>query len=189
MNVRPDGWMDLFLQDAARWIVPEEFHDPALLTPRSLALLLLRHPPLRAMAWMRFGGFLEERGVRGAPSYIQRRLLRLYGLELEPGRHVQGGCYLAHPVGCVLRAGRIGSNATIIGSVTLGANQDRRLSPTIGDNVFLGVGCRVLGDITLGDNVKVGANAVVLADVDDDTTVVGIPAKPVAASKPQHQAS
>lgn len=111
------------------------------------------------MAWMRFGGYLEERGVRGEPSCIQRRLPRLYGLGLEPGRHVQGGCCIAHPVGCTLRAGRIGTNATIVGAVTLVSNKKLDLSPVLGDNVFLGIGCRVLGSIALGDIVKVGAHA------------------------------
>lgn len=182
MIAKPNGWLDLFLHDAARWIVPEEVGDPDSLTPSVLAKLLFRHPPLRAMAWMRFGGYARERGIRAVPAYIQRRLLRVYGLELRPGRHVEGGCYIAHPVGCTLRATRIGKNATIIGGVTTGANHQRELSPVIGDNVFLGVGCRVLGAITVGNGAKVGANAVVLRDVPNDTTVVGIPAKPVAAS-------
>ncbi len=173
------SWIELFRRDAARWIVPEEIHDPDALTPKLLLVLLVRHRPLRAMAWMRLGGWLRERGVRGAPSYIQRRIMRLYGLEIKPGRHIGGGCYVAHPVGSVLRAGYMGENATIVGSVTIGAANDREVSPTIGDRVFLGVGCRVLGDITLGDDVKVGANAVVLDDIASGTTVVGIPARPV----------
>ena len=184
MHVKPDGWLELFLQDAARWIIPEEIGDPDSLTPKLIARLLFQHPPLRAMAWMRLGGYLRERGVRGVSGYVQRRLLRVYGLEVRPGRHIAGGCYIAHPVGCTLRAGRIGSNVTIVGRVTMGANKELTLSPVLRDNVFLGVGCTVLGPITLGNNVKVGAHAVVLKDVPDNTTVVGIPAKPVSTSLP-----
>jgi len=176
--------MDLFLRDAARWIVPEQIADTASLTPALILRLLYRHPSLRAMAWMRLGGYLRARGVRGAPGYAQRRLLRLYGLEVQPGGHIAGGCYIAHPVGCTLRAARLGANATIIGSVTIGGNKGSTHSPEIGDRVFLGVGCRVLGSIKIGDDVKVGANAVVLDDVADGVTVVGVPARPVESRRP-----
>lgn len=175
--------MELFLLDAARWQIPELIGDPSTLTWREVAGLLYRHPPLRAMALMRLGGYSAERGIRGVAPYIQRRLLRTYGLEIKPGRHVAGGCYIAHPVGCTLRAAQIGENTTIIGAVTLGAGNDPESSPTIGARVFLGVGCRVLGDIDVGDDAKVGANAVVLHDVPASTTVVGIPAAPVKKSR------
>lgn len=179
---RQTGWIDLFKQDAARWVEPERVGDPAQLTPRLIAVLLIRHRALRAMGWMRFGGFLNEVGVRGGPSWVQRRIMRRYGLEINPGRHIAGGCYIAHPVGCVLRASSIGENATIIGSVTLGSANDLERSPTLGNRVFLGVGCRVLGGITLGDDSRVGANAVVLRDVPAGVTVVGVPASPVRKS-------
>ena len=171
-----DGWMELFRRDAARWVEPGHVHDHDTLRPRTILTLLLRHPPLRALAWMRFGGWLRVVGVRGGPSYVQRRLLRLYGLEIAPGAAVGGGCYIAHPSGCTLSA-RIGENATIVACVTVGSITGRDW-PTLGDNVYLGAGCRVLGDINLGDNVKVGANAVVIDDVVANTTVVGVPAHP-----------
>ncbi len=174
------GWFELFRRDAARWVQPGQWVDPPSVDPRTMVVLLLRHPPLRAMAWMRFGGWLRTRRVRGGPSWVQRRILRLYGLEVQPGAQIGGGCYIAHPSGCVIRPQRIGDDATIIAAVTIGLNKEP-IWPTIGDRVFLGAGCRVLGDITLGDDVRVGANAVVLTDVPDDTTMVGIPARPVGS--------
>jgi len=170
---------ELFLLDAARWIVPEQVGDPTTLSARRVAVLLFRHPPLRAMAWMRFGSWLRSHRVRGGPSFVQRRLLRLYGLEIVPGADIGGGCYIAHPSGCTIRVTRIGANATIIAAVTVGGADERDTSPVIGDNVFLGAGCRVIGSMTIGNDVKVGANAVVLHDVADGETVVGVPAKPV----------
>jgi serine O-acetyltransferase len=170
---------ELFVLDAARWIVPEEIGDPQTLRGRDIAVLLLRHPPLRAMAWLRFGGWLRSHRFRGGPSFVQRRLLRLYGLEIVPGADIGGGCYIAHPSGCTIRATRVGANATIVAAVTVGGAKERDASPVIGDNVFLGAGCRVIGSMTIGDDVKVGANAVVLHDVADGETVVGVPARPV----------
>lgn len=164
--------------DAARWIQPEDFGDPASLTPRSILALMFQHPPLRAMVWFRVGGWMKANGVRGVGGYVQRRLLRVYGLELEVGADVGGGCYIAHPSGCTIRAERIGENATIVAAVTVGANKVGTW-PMVGDRVYLGAGCRVLGPIVLGHDVKVGANAVVLTDADDGETMVGMPARPI----------
>jgi serine O-acetyltransferase len=168
--------LDAFRADAARWIVPEQIGDPAAITPLVAARLLLRHPPLRAMAWFRAAQWARERGVRGVGGYVQRRLLRHYGLELAPSTPVGPGLYIAHPVGCVLHAARIGSNVTVIGQTTFGTRTDARW-PVIGDGAFIGVGARVLGGITVGDRSIVGANAVVTRDVPADTTAVGVPAR------------
>lgn len=85
-----------------------------------------------------------------------------------------GGIYLDHPHGTHLNAKSIGKNFKCKHNVTLGNN--RGGIPTVGDNVFVGVGACVLGDITIGNNAKIGANAVVLHDVPDNATVVGNPA-------------
>ena len=167
--------MALLKCDAARWVEPQQFSDPASIDSRTLAKLLLRHPPLRAMAWFRLGTAAFESGVRGLPSWTQRRLLRLYGLELRVGADVGGGLYIAHPVGCVLAADSIGNNVTVISQVTFGTRDDGRW-PTIGDRAFFGAGARVLGGITIGADARVGANAVVLKDVPPGSTAVGVPA-------------
>lgn len=182
LRLERSGWFDLFRRDAARWVEPGEFSDPATLTVPTMISLLYRHPPLRAMAWMRLGGWFRTHGVKGGPGWAQRRLLRLYGLEIQPGAEVGGGCYIAHPAGCVIRAASVGDDATIIAAVTVGLNKEA-VWPTIGDRVFLGAGCRVLGSITLGDDVRVGANAVVLTDVPDGVTMVGVPARPVGGTR------
>jgi serine O-acetyltransferase len=140
--------------------------------------LLIRHPALRAMAWFRLGSAAHQLGIRGIPSIVQRRLLRLYGLELAPGAKVGGGLYIAHPVGCVLHAAAIGDDVTVIGSATFGTRNNSTW-PVIESEAFIGVGARVLGDITVGRRARVGANAVVLDAVPDGATVVGAPARVV----------
>src|SRR5262245_60131729 len=110
----------LFRLDAARWIDPPVIVDPDQVTLPLTLRLLLRHPPLRAMAWFRFGAACRQSGVRGVSGIVQRRLLRLYGLELAPGTPVGGGLYIAHPVGCVLHAESIGTNVTVVSQVTFG---------------------------------------------------------------------
>ncbi|MAT06295.1 MAG: serine acetyltransferase [Acidimicrobiaceae bacterium] len=168
-----------FRKDAARWVRPEQVSDLDEVTCRTAARLLMRHPPLRAMAWFRFAQLCRDRRIRGAGGFIQRRLLRVYGLELAPSTPVGGGLYIAHPVGCVLHAASIGENVTVIGQVTLGYADDARW-PTIDDRAFLGVGARILGGITVGADGRVGANAVVLTDVPAGATAVGVPARVLA---------
>lgn len=168
-----------FRCDAARWVRPQDIVPVEQLTPRLMLSLLVRHPPLRAMAWLRLAEALRALGVRGVVRFVQRRLLRVYGLELSPGTSIGGGLYIAHPLGCVLHAERIGTNVTIIGQVTFGYRGGAQW-PVIGDEAYIGVGARVLGGIRVGDRAKIGANAVALDDVPDDASVVGIPARVVA---------
>ncbi len=167
--------MALLKCDAARWVQPQQFADPKSVTSTTLVRLLFRHPPLRAMAWFRLGTAASRLGIRGLPSWAQRRLLRLYGLELRVGADIGGGLYIAHPVGCVLAAETIGNDVTVISQVTFGTRDDGRW-PTIGDRTFFGAGARILGGVTIGDGARVGANAVVIHDVLAGSTVVGVPA-------------
>lgn len=166
---------ELLRADAARWVVPQSVSPVEMVTPAVLSRLLFRHPPLRAMAWLRLAAALRRLGVPGVSGWVQRRLLRFYGLELAPSQDIGGGLYIAHPVGCVLMAERIGANVTVISNVTFGTREDARW-PVIDDGVFVGVGARILGGITIGEGARIGANAVVLRDVPAGATAVGIPA-------------
>jgi serine O-acetyltransferase len=177
-----------FRQDAARWVRPQQIAPVHEVTPAVMLRLLVRYLPLRAMAWFRLATLLRGYGVPGVAGWTQRRLLRLYGLELSPGANIGGGLYIAHPVGCVLAAERIGSNVTVISQVTFGTRTDGRW-PRIGDDVFVGAGARVLGGIAIGDRSQIGANAVVVHDVARDTIVVGIPARPLSGVQSESRSS
>src|SRR5262245_53008764 len=88
------------------------------------------------------------------------------------------GFVLVHAQGVVINGSvRGGKNVKIEHQVTIGA--ERRQSPIIGDDVFIGAGAKIIGSVTIGDGARIGANAVVVHDVPAHTTVVGIPAKPV----------
>jgi serine O-acetyltransferase len=171
-----------FRCDAARWVRPQEVAAIGEVTPSLAIRLLFRHPPLRAMARFRFAQASRQVGLRGVGGYVQRRLLRLYGLELAPSTPVGGGLYIAHPVGCVLHAASIGSNVTVIGQVTFGTRNEARW-PTIGDEAFVGIGARILGGLSVGRAARIGANAVVVDDVPDGATAVGMPARIVGSHR------
>jgi serine O-acetyltransferase len=106
---------------------------------------------------------------------------------MSPDLDIGGGLYIAHPNGCVIHAKKIGRNCSIISNVTIGM-RNRWEFPTIGDNVFIGSGARILGGIKVGNNVRIGANAVVIHDVPDNCTVVGIPARIISTSQPEELA-
>jgi serine O-acetyltransferase len=169
----------LFRQDAARWIVPEQIGVATEVTLVIALRLLARYLPLRAMAWFRIAVACRELGIRGVPGYLSRRNIRRFGLELPPSMNVAGGLYIAHPVGCVLFADRIGSNVTVVGQVTLGSRVafTEKTGAVIGDRVYLGIGARVLGSVNIGAGARIGANAVVIDDVPPDATAVGVPAR------------
>jgi serine O-acetyltransferase len=167
---------DLFKQDAARWVIPQQITDPSRLTIWQIIRMLYLYMPLRAMFWYRLGSWLTGKRIPLVKGFFQRMLYRQHGLEIEPGADIGGGLYIAHPNGSVIAPKSLGKNCTIIHSVTFGMRNEWAF-PVIGDNVFIGAGARILGAIRVGNNAVIGANAVVIHDVPDGGTVVGIPAK------------
>jgi serine O-acetyltransferase len=165
-----------FKQDVRRWVKPQEIADPSVIT-RSLVLKLLwKHLPLQAMLFYRFGVWAKHRKVPGLPGLIQNFIAVVYGLELSVSQDLGGGLYIPHPFGTTISVNKMGENCTVIGSVTVGMRNEWAF-PQIGNQVFIGAGARVLGDIVVGDHAVIGANAVVIKDVPTGATVVGIPAK------------
>ena len=163
-----------FKQDALRWVVPGEFADPTVLTWMVLIKLLFRHPALRATAWYRLACWCKANRIPFMVGTIHRWLFFRFGLEI--GGDIEGGLYLAHPVGMVIHVSHMGQNCSVIAAVTIGM-RNKWAFPVIGDGVFIGAGARVLGEIIIGDHAKIGANAVVVTDIPDHATAVGVPAR------------
>ncbi len=166
----------MFKQDVQRWIIPQQISDPSLVTYFRTARLLFYLMPLRAMLWFRFGSWCYHKHIPFMTGFTQRILYRWFGLEISPGADIGGGLYIAHPIGTVISVKRMGQNCTIIAGVTIGMRNSHEF-PRIGDNVFIGAGARILGNIEIGDDAVIGANAVVIHDVPAGGTAVGIPAK------------
>jgi len=110
-------------------------------------------------------------------SHINRFLT---GIEIHPGAKIGKGFFIDHGKGVVIgETSEIGNCVTLFQGVTLGGTgkESGKRHPTIKDNVVVGAGAKILGNITIGNNVKIGANSVVLKDVPDDSTVIGIPGR------------
>lgn len=108
------------------------------------------------------------------------------GIEIHPGAKIGRRCYIDHGMGVVIgETAEIGDDVLMYHSVTLGAvtNQKVKRHPTVGNNVMIGAGAVLLGNITIGDDCKIGANSVVLTDVPEDSTAVGAPAKIIPHKK------
>lgn len=102
------------------------------------------------------------------------------GIEIHPGAQIGRRCFIDHGIGVVIgETSIIGDDVMMYHGVTLGGliNKKIKRHPTVGNNVLIGAGSVILGDITIGNNVKIGANAVVMKDVPDDSTAVGVPAR------------
>ena len=131
---------------------------------------------LRAALLYRISHELHRRRVKMIPQVISRLNVMLHGLDIPAAVPIGPRLYVPHPVGTVVMAAHIGSGVTLVSSVTIGMRREAAF-PTLGDNVYVGAGARVLGPVTIGDNVQIGANAVVIEDVPNDCVAVGVPAR------------
>jgi serine O-acetyltransferase len=106
----------------------------------------------------------------------------LFGIEVTPNCEIGPGLFFPHTVGTVIGACRLGQNVTVYHGVTLGAKEldmhfDPATRPSVGDNVILGSGAKILGGISIGDNVIIGANSVVLHSIAPNLRIVGVPGR------------
>ena len=170
-----------FAQDLRRWryrdMRPQDDRPLTMrLSAKEVFILLYRQPALWATGIYRMARWCHLHRIRVIPSLLTRLNLVLFGLEIPPSVPIGPGFFLAHPVGVVIMAKRVGANATFIGSSTVGMRNEWEF-PEIGDGVLIGVGARVLGSIKVGDGAKIGANAVVVEDVPAGATAIGVPAR------------
>lgn len=152
--------------------------DPALKS--NLEVIL--YPSFKAQIRHKIAKYFYNRKHFFIANFITEKTKRKTGIEIHPGATLGKGIFIDHGSGVVIgETAVIGNNVTIYHGVTLGGTgkETGKRHPTIEDNVFIGAGAKILGNITIGKNAKIGANAIVLKDVKQNTTVVGIPAKEV----------
>ena len=114
--------------------------------------------------------------------WISQRAARKTGIEIHPGAQIGKGFFIDHGHGVVIgETTIIGDNVTLYQGVTLGGTgkESGKRHPTLGDNVMVSVGAKVLGSFTIGENSKIGAGSVVLSEVPPNSTVVGVPGRVV----------
>lgn len=159
--------------------------DPAA---KSKIEVLLLYPCVHALIAYRLSHFLYKH-KRFFLARLVSQLSRFFtGIEIHPGAIIGKGLFIDHGMGVVIgETSEVGDNVTIYHGVTLGGtgkNKGKR-HPTIGNNVLIGTGAKILGPITVGDNAKIGANSVVLHNVPEGATAVGIRAKNILKNKPK----
>jgi len=154
--------------------------DPAARGFWGIFNVLLTYPGFHAICMHRVAHFLHRLHIPLLPHIIMWLERVLTGIEIHPAAKIGGGFFIDHGFGVVIgETSEIGENVTLFQGVTLGGTgkETGKRHPTIGDNVVIGAGAKVLGGITVGNNVYIGANAVVLKSVPDGCTVVGVPGR------------
>ena len=144
--------------------------------------VLLSYPGFHAVTAYRINHRLWKWHIPLLPRLLSELVHRITGIDIHPGATIGRGFFIDHGTGVVIGGTAIvGDDVTIYQGVTLGGTslQRKKRHPTLGNNVVVGSGAAVLGDITIGDNVKIGANSVVVKDVPPNSTVVGIPGRVV----------
>jgi serine O-acetyltransferase len=154
--------------------------DPAAHT---LIEVLTSYPGIKAVLLYRIAHFFFKLGVPYIPRYISDIARELTAIEIHPGAEIGSEFFIDHGAGVVIgETAEVGNNVTIYAGVVLGGTnlEQKKRHPTLGDNVVVGTGAKILGPVTIGDNVRVGANSVVVIDVPPNCVVVGVPAKIVS---------
>ena len=152
-------------------------NDPAL---HNNFELLFNYPGVWALFFYRISHMLYEKGFRFIPRLISAIGQFLTMVDIHPGAKIGRGVFIDHAVGVVIgETAIVGDNVLIYQQVTLGgvSLSHGKRHPTIEDNVIIGAGAKVLGNITIGKDSKIGANSVVIKDVPPSSTAVGVPAR------------
>ena len=124
------------------------------------------------------------------PRFIAHMSRFLTGIEIHPGAEIGSGFFIDHGMGVVIgETSEIGDNVSIYQGVTLGGTSTKKVKrhPTLGNDVVVGAGAKLIGAITIGDSVKIGAGSVVVTSVPDNATVVGVPGRIVSIHHPSSE--
>lgn len=165
--------------------------DPAA---RSALEILLLYPGLKAVRMHRRANWFYRHGFKFIARWISQRAVRKTGIEIHPAAKIGRRLFIDHGAGVVIgETTEIGDDVLIYQGVTLGGTgkDTGKRHPTIGNNVMISSGAKVLGPFKVGDNSRIAAGAVVLEEVPPDCTVVGVPARIVRQNgmkvRPQDQ--
>lgn len=156
--------------------------DPAA---RNGLEVLFCYPGLQALLFHRLCHGLHNLGLPLIPRLISQLSRFVTGIEIHPGATIGKGVFIDHGMGVVIgETAIVGDYCLIYQGVTLGGTGKEcgKRHPTLGENVVVGAGAKVLGNIQIGNNVRIGAGSVVLRDVPSDCTVVGVPGRIVYRS-------
>ncbi len=152
--------------------------DPAIHSSMEVFL----YPSFKVMLHYRLAHRLYEKNHFFLARWVSQRGVRKTGIEIHPGAKIGKGFFIDHGNGVIIgETTEIGDNVTMYQGVTLGGTgkEHGKRHPTIGDNVMISAGAKVLGSFTIGANSKIGAGSVVLSEVPPGSTVVGVPGRVV----------
>ncbi len=185
-NVNPKSKLNKIME-SARCCLDELKEDVQVIKERDPAAkstveVMLTYSGLHAVLAYRIAHKLYKKNHYLAARMISQSARFVTGIEIHPGATIGKGLFIDHGSGVVIgETAELGDNCTLYQGVTLGGTgkDTGKRHPTLGNNVLVGAGAKVLGPFTIGDNAKIAANAVVLKEVPPDSTAVGIPAKVV----------
>jgi serine O-acetyltransferase len=156
--------------------------DPAA---RSVMEVLWCYPGVHALLFHRLAHRLWNRGWLTLGRFVSHVGRFLTGIEIHPGARLGQGLFIDHGMGVVIgETTEVGANCTLYQGVTLGGTslKKEKRHPTLGNNIVVGAGAKILGAITVGDHSKIGAGSVVVTEVPPHSTVVGVPGRVVQRS-------
>ena len=152
--------------------------DPAIHSSMEVFL----YPSFKVMLHYRIAHRLYEKKHYFLARWVSQRGVRKTGIEIHPGAQIGKGFFIDHGNGVIIgETTVIGDNVTLYQGVTLGGTgkEQGKRHPTVGNNVMISAGAKVLGSFKIGDNSKIGAGSVVLEEVPPNSTVVGVPGRVV----------
>lgn len=153
--------------------------DPAA---KNILEVILLYQGFHALVFHRIAHFLYNKKIFFLARLVSQISRFITGIEIHPGAKIGKCLFMDHGMGIVIgQTAEVGDNCTIYHGVTLGGTgkDKNKRHPTVGNNVMIGAGAKILGPIEIGDNSKIGAGAVVLHEVKENTTVVGVPSKEI----------
>ena len=159
--------------------------DPAIHSTMEVFL----YPSFKVMMHYRIAHKLYTKKQFFLARWISQRAVRKTGIEIHPGAQIGKGFFIDHGNGVIIgETTIIGDNVTLYQGVTLGGTgkEHGKRHPTIGNNVMISAGAKILGSFTIGDNSKIGAGSVVLHEVPPHSTVVGVPGRVVKRMDPSN---